>query len=85
MKSFADIHAEASELVKAKSVVIALTTAELKSVVAATVDVIGVLPDEDHAKKAHAEFTLFATYAQPAPMKLNASKVLALTNLVVRT
>lgn len=84
MKSIADIHAEADALVKRKSMVIALTPAELKSVVTATATAINALSDEDQAKKAHAEFTLFATYAQPAPMKLNASKVLAVTNLLER-
>ena len=82
MKTVADIHAEATSLVQRKSLVIALTPAELKSVVAATATAIKALPDEDHAKKSHAEFTLFANYAQPAPMKLNASKVLAVTNLL---
>ena len=82
MKSFADIHAEATSLVQRKSLVIALTPGELKSVVAATATAINALPDDDQAKKAHAEFTRLATYAQPAPMKLNASKVLAVTNLL---
>lgn len=84
MKSVADIHAQAVSLVQRESLVIALTPEELKSVVQATSEAIKKLPDEDQAKKAHGEFTLFATYSQPAPMKLNASKVLAVTNLLER-